>query len=179
MRKSKWTFRNVRGSLWTQTRNVSVWEELRNDSPPPANLTSCGVGQGAGHNMCTLWAVLVTELSRGPRFPDTFIKHFQSYYPDVCWLLGINEKQKLRFYLGSAQYPLLKVFPSLGAPGWLSRLSVRLRLRSRSHGSWVRAPCRALGWWLRAWSLLLTLCLPLSLPLPHSCSVSVSKINKH
>ena len=31
-----------------------------------------------------------------------------------------------------------------GAPEWLSGLSVRLRLRSRSHGSWVRAPRRAL-----------------------------------
>ena len=49
------------------------------------------------------------------------------------------------------------------APGWLSRLSVRLQLRSRSRGPWVRAPHRALGWWLRAWSLLPILCLPLSL----------------
>ena len=32
-----------------------------------------------------------------------------------------------------------------GAPGWLRRLSVRLRLRSRSHISWVRTPHRALG----------------------------------
>ena len=32
-----------------------------------------------------------------------------------------------------------------GAPGWLSRLSVRLQLRSRSRGPSVRAPRRALG----------------------------------
>ena len=32
----------------------------------------------------------------------------------------------------------------VGAPGWLSRLGVRLRLGSRSHGSWVRAPRQAL-----------------------------------
>uniref|UniRef100_A0A673T7J5 SRCR domain-containing protein n=1 Tax=Suricata suricatta TaxID=37032 RepID=A0A673T7J5_SURSU len=31
-----------------------------------------------------------------------------------------------------------------GAPGWLSRVSIRLWLRSRSHSSWVRYPCRAL-----------------------------------
>ena len=31
-----------------------------------------------------------------------------------------------------------------GAPGWLSWLSIRLRLRSRSHGSWVQAPHGAL-----------------------------------
>ena len=32
---------------------------------------------------------------------------------------------------------------TFGAPGWLSRLSGRLRLRSRSRGPWVRAPRRA------------------------------------
>ena len=37
-------------------------------------------------------------------------------------------------------------------------------------------PSRALCWQLRAWSLLWSLCLPLSLPLsPCSCSVSVSQ----
>ena len=49
-------------------------------------------------------------------------------------------------------------------PGWLSRLNVRLRLRSWSHGLWVRAPRRALCWQLGAWSLLQILCLPLALP---------------
>ena len=34
--------------------------------------------------------------------------------------------------------------------------------------------CQALGWQLRDWSLLQILCLPLSLLLPHSCSVSLS-----
>ena len=71
-----------------------------------------------------------------------------------------------------------KSFWSHGAPGWLSRLSVRLRLRSWSRGPWVWAPRRALCWQLRAWSLFLILCLPLSLTLPCSCSLSVSKINK-
>ena len=31
----------------------------------------------------------------------------------------------------------------------------------------------------QSWKLLQILCLPLSLHLPHSCSVSLSKINKH
>ena len=31
-------------------------------------------------------------------------------------------------------------------PGWLSRLSIWLWLRSWSRGSWVRAPCQALCW---------------------------------
>ena len=48
-----------------------------------------------------------------------------------------------------------------GAPGWLSRLSVWLWLRSWSHGLWVWAPRRALCWQLRAWGLF-TLCLFLS-----------------
>ena len=68
-----------------------------------------------------------------------------------------------------------KYTTALGAPGWLSQLSVRLQLRSWSHSPWAQAPCRALCWHLRAWSLLHILCLPLSLPLP--CSCSVSKIN--
>ena len=50
--------------------------------------------------------------------------------------------------------------------------------RSRSRGPWVRSPRRALGWWLGAWSLFPILCLPLSLPLPRSCSVSLCPKNK-
>ena len=64
-----------------------------------------------------------------------------------------------------------------GAPGWLSRLSIQLWLRSWSPSLWVRAPHRALCWQLRAWSLLQILCLLLSLPLPRSFSLSLSKIN--
>ena len=55
-------------------------------------------------------------------------------------------------------------------------LSVRLRLRSWSHGPWVQAPCQALCWQLRAWSLL-GFCVSLSLcPSPaHSLSLSLSQ----
>ena len=49
-------------------------------------------------------------------------------------------------------------------PEWLSQLSVWLRLRSWSHGSWVQAPRQVLCWQLRAWSLLQVLCLLLSAP---------------
>ena len=51
--------------------------------------------------------------------------------------------------------------------------------RSRSRGPWVRAPRRALGWWLRARSLF-WFCVSLSLcPSPiHALSLSVPKINK-
>ena len=68
-----------------------------------------------------------------------------------------------------------------GAPEWLSRLSVRLWLRSWSRSPWVGAPRGALCWQLRTWSLLWILCpAPFPLSLPYSCSVSlcVSKINK-
>ena len=47
-----------------------------------------------------------------------------------------------------------------GTPGWLIRLSVQLRLRSRSRGSQVQAPC-----WALCDNLLQILCLPLSLSL--------------
>ena len=57
-----------------------------------------------------------------------------------------------------------------------SQLSVQLRLRSRSHSSWVWALCQALCWQLRAWSLLQILHLPPFLPLP--CLCCLSKINK-
>ena len=69
---------------------------------------------------------------------------------------------------------LCSVFKLLvdGAPGWLSQLSVRLRLRSWSRSLWVRAPRQALCWQLRAWSLFRILCFPLPLTLPCSCSLS-------
>ena len=64
-----------------------------------------------------------------------------------------------------------------GAPGWLSWLSLWLQLRSWSQGCWVPAPRGALCWQLRAWSLLWILSVSLSLPLPHSQSLSPSRIN--
>ena len=60
----------------------------------------------------------------------------------------------------------------------LSQFSVQLRLRSWSHGLWVRVPRQALCWQLRGCSLLQALCLPLSLPLPCSHSVSLSLSEK-
>ena len=68
--------------------------------------------------------------------------------------------------------------PTAGAPGWLTRLSIRLWLRSWSHGSWVRASCQALCWQLGAWSLLRILSPSLSAHLPHPPLVfCLSKIN--
>ena len=76
-----------------------------------------------------------------------------------------------------------------GAPGWLSRLSIRLWLGSWSRGLWVGAPRWALCWQLGAWGLLQVLC-PLSLGPTPACALSLerhcfkmrdilSKMNKH
>ena len=66
----------------------------------------------------------------------------------------------------------------IGAPGWLSQSVIQHRLKSWSHSLWVWAPHQALCWQLKAWSLPQILCLPLSPPLPHLHSVSLSKISK-
>ena len=60
-----------------------------------------------------------------------------------------------------------------GAPGWLSWLSVRLWLRSRSQDSGDPAPCQAPCW---AGSLLPSLPASPLLVLGHACSLS--QINK-
>ena len=67
----------------------------------------------------------------------------------------------------------LKQKPS-GAPGWLSRLSVRIQLRSGSHGSWVRAPVRLCADGSEPGACF-RVCVSLSLPLPCSLSVSLSQ----
>ena len=105
-----------------------------------------------------------TSMSKPPSLPNIKVCH-------ICFRL-FPKTSNLTDTLESYFYP------PVGAPGWLSRLSDWLRLRSRSHSSWVRAPRRALCWQLRAWSLLRILCLPPFLPLPCSCSLSVPKINK-
>ena len=60
-----------------------------------------------------------------------------------------------------------------GVPGWLIWLSVWLWLRSWCYGSWVWAPHWALSCQLR---VCLGFCLPLSMSLP--CSLSLSQVNK-
>ena len=114
-------------------------------------------------------------------------------------ILCMKNQNKVLFYISSKLTKLFERIYSMkiykwisaiekitkGVPGWLSRLSIQLWLRSWSHGPWVGAPRRALCWQLGAWSLLQILCFPLSLTLPclhmHSLSLSLSlsKINKH
>ena len=121
--------------------------------------------------------------------------HDLAFHPetDICfWFhagcgtcLKFSLSLSLSLFLSTSPLPaactlsLKKKKKKRGAPGWLSRLSSRLRLGSWSRGPWVRAlRCWALCWQPRAWSLFQILCLPLSLLLPCSCSFSVSKINK-
>ena len=107
-------------------------------------------------------------------------------YPSFHWsmlgkhrMIGIQPLWgKHTLYLQRMSLSLRK-WPHRGA--WVAQSVKRpTSARSRSRGPWVRAPRRALGWWLRAWNLFPILCLPLSLPLPRSCSVSLcpKKINK-
>ena len=97
----------------------------------------------------------------------------------LFWALGTQLRSKqdkicafkeLAFY---RQRHTLNKIKNGGVPGWLSRLSVWLQLRSWSHGShWALCcQCRA----------RFRFSVPLSLyPSPaHACVLSLSKINKH
>ena len=95
---------------------------------------------------------------------------------DVCWIKEHMNKEYKNHRMIRLLNNMLK--ERGGAPGWLSWLSVRLRLRSWSHGLWVRDLRRALCLQLRAWSLLRILSLSLSLSLPHSRSISFSVSKK-
>ena len=69
-----------------------------------------------------------------------------------------------------------------GVPGWLSQLSIRFRLRSSFHVSWVRAPCQVLCWQRRAClgssvSLSLSAPPPLSLSFKKSINIKKNKLN--
>ena len=102
----------------------------------------------------------------------------QGRLPGGKVFIKIRKKGPLYFLCHSQS--LLNYRPLRGT--WAAQsswLSVRLRLRSWSHGSRVRAPHGALCWQLRAQNLLPILCLPLSLPLsPSRCiSLCLSKIN--
>ena len=67
----------------------------------------------------------------------------------------------------------------MGAPGWPSRLSIRLWLRSWSHGLWVRALRRALCWQVGSLEPASDSVSPsLSLPLPGSSSIFPSLSQK-
>ena len=128
-----------------------------------------------------LWGYYILFRVKAVFFSLSTLKHFICYFPSIkFWLLQGSAFVPFlftsynRFLIHSVSLNSLNI----GAPGWLSWLGGRLRLRSWSLSPWVRAPCRALCWLLRAWSLFQFLCLPLSLNLPCSCSVSLCLKNK-
>ena len=98
------------------------------------------------------WFLKYDKTEFSDSFPET--KCSKTYQPLFCFKCSDTKKTR--------------------ALGWLSRLGVRLWLRSWSCSPWVQAPRQALCWQLRAWSLLQILCLPLSLPLPCLCVLSLS-----
>ena len=96
----------------------------------------------------------------------------------LCSLSTNQLPSTLIAHKGRPAWPWLFKSPFHGG-AWVAQSVKRpTSARTRSRGPWVPAPRRALGWWLRAWSLFPILCLPLSLPLPRSCSVSLCPKNK-
>ena len=64
--------------------------------------------------------------------------------------------------------------PRPGASGWFSWLSAWLLISDQAMISWFVGSSPASGSVLMVWSLFWILCIPLSLPFPHSCVVSLS-----
>ena len=126
-------------------------------------------------------------LCQGRAFPLLLIKvairsrHFKGSEPSVKeklkqlskrYLLPWTFQERAVFALGSFRSSSLKNM-GMGAPGWFSRLSARLRLRSWSCWVWVRAPCLTLSLEPASDSVSPSLS---ALP-PCSHSASLSKIN--
>ena len=100
---------------------------------------------------------------KGSCLPNSLHTFLHNKHIRYCLCSPILEANALTLGNEQAQNHWTRI-SSMGAPEWLSWLSVWLRLRSWSHGSWVRA--LASGSPLSAQSLLRILCPPLSLPLP-------------
>ena len=95
-----------------------------------------------------LWMMLLTWfftlMQRYILFSLNILMIFLCPWDLVITCLGIDFSVSQFFLFWWHIVCLLKVI--YGAPGWLSWISVRLELRSWSHGSWVQAPRQALCW---------------------------------
>ena len=140
-----------------------------------------GVGKGEEAQKCAARMPILNKegmLILRPIYPMSshvycILKHF---YPKVFAALSI-ELLAAYYVIFTIDTLLLKLRCLRGA--WVVQSVKRpTSARSWSRGPWVRAPRQALGWWLGAWSLFPILCLPLSLPLPRTCSVSLCPKNK-
>ena len=130
----------------------------------------------------SIWGTWVVQSVKCPTSVQVMISRSVSSSPRraLCWQFRAWSLFQILCLPLSLPLPYSHAVSKInkrGAPGWLSRLSVRLQFRSWSHGSWVRAPRQALCWQLRPWSLFQMLCL---CPSP-TCALplSVLKINKH
>ena len=83
-----------------------------------------------GHNVCS-------SPPNGPKTPQPLRRKRNRRGT----FLPVGESEQRALIL--KRFCKFKMISNHGAPGGLSRLSARLRLRSRSHGSRVRAPRRA------------------------------------
>ena len=130
--------------MWWQ-RLKFLWEGLSVKRPT--------LEFGSGHESHSSWVLEpCVGLHPGSAEPAW---HFLSLCPSPTHVLSLSLKLNLKKLL------------SYGAPEWLSQLSIRLRLRSWSHGSWVQAPSGVLSWQCRA-------CLGFSLSLPFPLMLALS-----
>ena len=119
------------------------WGEWRDTARVPAGTRGCllpppgacrdgegGLRRGTGNRGGKAW-------SSFPAVASLILKQPQG--PSRRLPRGLRRRKE-----GKAS-PSHKKQEKQGVPGWLSQLSVRLQLRSRSHGPWVRAPHQALG----------------------------------
>ena len=142
----------------------------------PGSWDAAGVGPHAQREACF-------SLSPSPHLCSRAIsvsnKSLKKHFWVLIWISQFSFHQYLHenllyFYPPKSMKELYQNNVWRGAPGWLSRLSSASAFGSgHDLGSWDRAPCQGL---CSAESLLLTVPLPL-LP-SHSCSLSLSQINK-
>ena len=149
---------------------------------PGSELSAQNPSRGSTSQTARSWPEpkLDAYLTEPPRWPSFFLlinsdRHYSSIR-NTLWHPLISDWSEIKHWNDISFWSKPCKNNKTGEPGWLSWLSVRLRLRSWSRGLWVRALRRALWWQLGAWSLLWILCLPLSLPLPCSGKINIKKI---
>ena len=161
--------------LWAVSTESDMGLELIN----PEIMTWAEVRCSTNWATCQLKSPSSTHATAEPYLLDSIL---------ILWFLATNKRMEMEWVFENSCYmPVcvkfyhIRISP-LGVPGWLSRLSIWLQLRSWFHSLWVQAPHWALCWQFRAWSLFWILCVCVSLslcPPPPTLlilSLSLSKI---